>query len=518
MKHLELLIKKIGPLLIIVIIAVFFRLYNIQTTPPGFYPDEAIYANNGVEAWETNNFKIFYPENYGREGLWPNIIGFFILYFGHEPWIPRIIAAIFGIFTVIGTYFLTFQLFSQITYRQISVRIIAFLAAFFIATSFWHINFSRIGFRAIMAPFFLVWGMYYCLKALNTNLDHYPSYPSNYEKKNKYSKTIIYSLLGGLFYGLGFNTYIAYRATPILFFIVFLFYWLKEKQNRRQIFYGVFFFLISTFITAAPLGLYFLKNNQDFFGRTNQISIFNSPTPLKNLGINIIKTIGMFYFSGDQNWRHNIAGKPLLFWPINLFFTLGLILSIYSIIRKKIFECLPFIILLSWIIIVTLPVIISNEGIPHALRAILMIPPIFILAGYGGFRFFQYFVNLLQFKTKSINKFFLFIVAIILIQLIIQTYYSYFIVWGQNTHVREAFNENYVQIGRLLNLLPREIPKYVIVEANGVLVRGIPMPAQTVMFITDTFTDKKQKEKNIFYILPAEKNQIPPGSYITTLR
>ena len=73
-------------------------------------------------------------------------------------------------------------------------------------------------------------------------------------------------------------------------------------------------------------------------------------------------------------------------------------------------------------------------------------------------------------------------------------------------------------MGRELNALPKELPKYVIVEANGVNVRGISMPAQTVMFITDTFTSKKQKEKNIFYVLPAQKNIIPENSYKIILR
>jgi hypothetical protein len=68
-----------------------------------------------------------------------------------------------------------------------------------------------------------------------------------------------------------------------------------------------------------------------------------------------------------------------------------------------------------------------------------------------------------------------------------------------------------------LNALPKELPKYVIVKASGVLVRGIPMPAQTVMFITDSFAPEKQKEKNIFYFLPEQVTQIPQDSYTIIL-
>ena len=73
-------------------------------------------------------------------------------------------------------------------------------------------------------------------------------------------------------------------------------------------------------------------------------------------------------------------------------------------------------------------------------------------------------------------------------------------------------------MGRQLNNLPKNMPKYVIVEAGGTDVRGIPMPAQTIMFITDTFTPEKQKEKNIFYVLPKQKNEIPGNSYTIILK
>ena len=93
--------------------------------------------------------------------------------------------------------------------------------------------------------------------------------------------------------------------------------------------------------------------------------------------------------------------------------------------------------------------------------------------------------------------------------MVFEAYVAYFVLWGQNHNVYGAFSANYVEIGRQLNALPKELPKYVVVEARGADVRGLPMPTQTVMFITDTFTPKKQKEKNIFYILPEQINQIP---------
>ena len=497
-------------LAIIIIITAFLRLYNITSLPPGFYPDEAIYANNGVEAWETRDIRVFYLENNGREGLWPNIIGFFIINFGHEPWVSRSVAAIFGILTVLGVYFLTKELFRN----NIQNEKIALLSSFLMATSFWHILFSRIGFRAIMAPFFLVWGIYFLLAFLNRL------------SENKKLKIIIFSILGGVFFGLGFHTYIAYRAMPLLILVILALYWLSDKkwEIRKKILISALYFIIFTFIVALPLGLYFLKNPHDFFGRTGQISIFNSPTLVKDLGMNILKTAGMFNISGDFNWRHNYAGQPELFWPAGVLFLIGIFLGL-RMFFEKVFRRISgsnlraFIILFSWLIVSILPTVISNEGLPHALRALLMIPPIFILAGFSGVWLIEKLISNLR-LTADNAKYKLFLAAgcLLLVMFVFQAYYSYFIQWGGNSNVQGAFSANYVQIGRKLNALPKELPKYVIVEAGGVDVRGIPMPAQTVMFITDTFTPEKQKKKNIYYVLLEQASQIPENSYMVILK
>lgn len=59
--------KVILILLVILAVAGFFRLWGLETIPPGLYPDEAINGNQAI----SEAGKIFYPENNGREGfLW----------------------------------------------------------------------------------------------------------------------------------------------------------------------------------------------------------------------------------------------------------------------------------------------------------------------------------------------------------------------------------------------------------------------------------------------------------------
>jgi len=479
-------------ILVILIIASFLRFYHITKLPPGFYPDEAMNANNGIEAWQTGHLQVFYTDNNGREGMWMNIVGFLLVNFGQQPWIPRAGAAVFGLFTVLGVYFFTKELFS---------KKIALLSSFLIATNFWHINFSRISFRAILSPFFLVWAIYFLLLAFRKI------------KEQKPAKIYIFnSIISGIFYGLGFHTYIAYRATPALILVILLFYWFqnKEKIFRKKFLISVCCFAITTLIVFAPLILYFIQNPADFFGRTSQISIFSSPNPIKSLAINVIKTAGMFNFVGDSNWRHNLSGSPELFWPVGILFLIGVFVAIKKLIKKSTNQntnTLPinakasFWILISWLAIAFAPVVISNEGLPHALRSILMIPPVLILSGIGGIWLYEYLS--LKIKYKRIFNIFTFI---FLTLLVFESYVAYFILWGQNSNVAGAFNQNYVDIGHQINALPQSVHKYVIVKAGGVEARGIPIPAQTVIFITDTFTSEKQKAKNISYCMPKDNN------------
>ncbi len=518
-------------LLSILIIASFLRLYHITTVPPGLYPDEAMDGTNAQQAIQTGVYKTFYPENNGREGLFMNIQALFLKFFGcnspsqvlqgkiceGKPWVLRLPSTIFGILTVLGIYFLAKELFS--------VRV-GLLSAFFLATNFWHINFSRISFRAIMAPFFLVWAIFLLLKAIKIKSSDAKAQMTNQvqslnEKKFgfldfgfglKFGFWIWPAVLGGIVYGLGFYSYIAYRVSPLLF-LLFIPFFRKEKMFWKVM--GTF--LLVTFFTALPIGLYFLQHPADFMGRTTQVSIFSSVSPLKDLAMNTVKTLGMFNFAGDGNWRHNYSGSPELFWPVGILFLIGIFIAIKNTVKSLKLKVesdsgFGYWVLFLWFFLAMLPVVISNEGIPHALRSILLIPPVIILAGIGGIWFYD-------FLKKYITSFWLPLAsAAFLAILFFQAYYIYFVAWANNPNVPGAFAADYVTIGHELNRLPTNIPKYIVVQAGGVPVNGIPMPAQTVMFITNTFSSEGQVVKNIHYILPDEQKNIPANAEIFYIR
>jgi len=477
--------KEFFVIFLILIISIFFRFWNIKQTPPGLYPDEAMNGNNALEANATGQYKIYYPENNGREGFFINIQAASIAIFNNHPWSLRIVSAFFGALTVIGIYLLTRKVFHKNT-------VLATASTFMIALSFWHVNFSRIGFRAIMVPFCLVWSFYFIISAWK-------------------EKRIWPAIMAGIFFGIGLHTYIAFRFAPFLALIPIIYYFYKNKKSGdlKKYFQILFIWIGVAFLIALPIGLYFLNNPGDFFGRSGQVSIFSSDSPLLDLGKSIGKTMVMFNFYGDSNWRHNYACRPELDIFTGIFFLIGIILSIKRTFQKNNPERFPYIFVLSWMAIMALPSILTKEGVPHALRAIGMIPPTFILAGIG----FEYLWKIFKEKNKKIGLILLTISGLAIIYLNVNQYLA----WSQKQEVKDSFDYKYTLIADYLNNAPQEINKYVIANTGGTLVNGVPMPTQSIMFITDTYRTIQQQEKNIFYLLPENINQITSPALIIPL-
>ncbi len=512
--------------LVIMAVAVFFRFYQLDLVPPGLWPDEAA---NGVDALKVldecrnvemskclSKFKIFYPANNGREGLFINLQAFSIAIFRVEPWALRLVSAIMGVLTIAGLYLLTRYIFN---WR------IAAVSSFFLAISFWHVNFSRIGFRAIMLPLILVWGFYFLWRGLrNGRLRDF--------------------FIAGLITGLGFYTYFSFRIAPLIGLILFWNYWSyikkdfsfsKYEHTRNHLLRGFALLVLTTIIIALPMMVYFYVHPDDFLKREGRpISVFAQEKPIKELGISIVRTLGMFNFTGDQNQRHNIPGWPELSLPIGILFIAGFLKELFHWLSRKHGPPSPkgFLLrqgfggqvgghshfstvhtfLFSWFLVMLLPGFLSIEA-PHALRVIGVVPVVMIFAAIG----FWWFVNLIsrlyrvydphyQFDKQTYNheaKILISITALVfLISLGFLEYSRYFISWGLNPKTKEAFTQKYIDIAEYLNMIDVEVPKYILVNEGDVLVDKVPNNAQTIKYLTSTHNQQCSIQNQIYYLPP----------------
>jgi len=453
--------KKTLILLILVLaLAYFFRFWHLNSIPPGLYPDVALNAMQAI----SEPFKVFYPENFGREGLMISLTYLSFLIFGTSIWSLKFVAAFFGFLTVIGIYLLTKELFIQCEKKK--AELIALFTTFFLSISFWHVNFSRIGFRVILLPFTMVFAFYFLFYGFRT--------------KKPWS-----FILGGIFFGLGFYTYTSFRIAVLLLGLALL-NWLliyRVQKLNKQFFVYASLFLIVTFFVALPIGMYFLENPKEFISRAGPVSVFSTDSPVKEFEKSLILHLGMFNIYGDGNWRHNYSGSPLMYpWPVGIFFLMGIFYSMSQLFKAR-KSSMPFSkeiiasygLLVLWWIIMLLPGILTYEGVPHALRTLGAAPPSYIFAGIGAAMFLAWLKNKYIGKNIKLFSYYLFI-SVLVIYCIFFAWYKYFIVWGQSPKVSDAFTQRFVDVGNGLNSYREEIKKYVI-KSEG------DLPVETTKFV-----------------------------------
>ena len=260
--------------------------------------------------------------------------------FGENPFGLRLASALVGILTVPALYLFV---------RRIASRRVAWLSAWLLAASYWHVIFSRAGFRTILAPLFLCllgWGL---ARALAT------------DRRRDW-------LVTGLVLGVGWYTYFAFwgvAAAALLYLAV-----LALRKPHRGAALAVLIalpFLAFWFLGPggkAPLGA----------ERIAQTSTLRTPFAANGPVFNVMRTLGMFVVAGDLQPRHNIPGWPA--WPLLLLPFLGLGMAVAPGRGRW-----GRLLLALWVL--TLLPTIASDACQHQLRALGNVIPTCVLSAYG---------------------------------------------------------------------------------------------------------------------------------------
>jgi hypothetical protein len=257
-------------------------------------------------------------------------------------------------------------------------------------------------------------------------------------------------------------------------------------------------FTAAALITVAPLAFYFVQHPDALLHRSAEISIFNTPNPGAELASNIWKTVQMIFTRGDFDWRYNIAFRPVVFWPVAILSVLGAVFSIRALARRE--TWFPSALMLGWLVFGAVPAVLSSENMPSAIRSIMMIPAVFTLAAFGAWRLY------LWLSARAPQQALVAVAAVLILGVSYETYHAYFYVWATDPNVPTTFDAASIDIVNHINALPLTAPKYVVPVTPGAGF-GVPAPAQTVMFLTQSYTEKQRRETNIHYILhhPGDK-------------
>jgi len=351
LQHIRRLISRDWFLLLaIIILASVLRLYGLDRLPPGLYHDEAY---NGLDALNVlqGQYPIFFEANNGREPFFIYLVALSVSLLGRSALAIRLVAAILGILTVPATYWMV---------RQLLGRREALLAALVTASTFWHLNLSREGFRAVSLPLFTALWLGFLARALR--------------RQRRYDWA-----LAGIFLGLSVYTYLAARFAPLVL-LVLVVYWLARRQPVSW--RGLLILGLCACLVASPLLIYAARHLDTFLERSGQVSILNPDINHGDLAgtvlRQVLKTLGMFNWRGDFIPRHNLPYRPVFDLATGLLFLLGLALCLRRALRQQ-----EYALLLIFLLVMLLPTVLA-EGAPHFLRAVGVLPVLFVLPAIGG--------------------------------------------------------------------------------------------------------------------------------------
>jgi hypothetical protein len=431
----------------------FLRFINIEHTPPGVYPDEAVNGIDAIGAINSGNYEWFYTANNGREGLFMNMVALCFQLFGVSVMSLKLPAILCGTLVVLGTYLLTKELFTAFFPAGRKERI-ALIAGYLVAVSFWAINFSRISFRANMLPLVLVFTFYFLFKGLRT-------------------KKWWDFAFGGLIFGIGLHTYIAFRIAPAILIVMLASFLFSRKKFLQDYWKHILIFVAFTIVSAAPILYTFFLHPEFLESRSASISVLapevNGGQPvqtfLRSLAFSLIK----YNFWGDQNWRHNYPPYPILDIISGTAFLFGLIYSVLRLIRlflSRVFkkernaEMDLYLFLVSWFFIMLAPEFMTAEGMPHALRAIGTLPVTFIFSAIAIDYLIEY--------TKKYSWFprgiFTFLIVAMLLFVGLFNSLKYHIFWASQTETARSFENVLMDVSRYLKTLPAQKEKFVVAE------------------------------------------------------
>lgn len=426
-------------ILAIVVIASFFRLWQLDSLPVGLFPDEAA---NGQDALLilSGQHSPFFERGLGRETLYFYLLAGSIGLFGIGVWQIHIISALIGILTVIVTWLLAKRLFNER---------VAFLASFFLATSIWHTTLSRTGFRAILIPLLSTLFFYFVYLAF---------------KESSRKKRTLFAILAGLSLGLGFYTYISFRAMVIIIGLLAIIIAIINRGILKNFWREIVIGLTATLLILTPLIGYFINHPDSFVGRAGYVSIFN---PDLNQG-DVLgtffevskKTFWMFFTEGDLNWRHNVSGFSMLNPWVAFFFALGFLYSLVIIVlvflKRSLFQknessryWFKYFFLIIWFLGMLGPELLSAQAIPHGLRAIGAIPVVFFFPAL----LLDFFWRRIKpsFSLKSIKIFLGLVLGFVLVTILLYDYSLYFGISANSPGFYYAYRSDLTTVSNYLN-------------------------------------------------------------------
>jgi 4-amino-4-deoxy-L-arabinose transferase-like glycosyltransferase len=450
--------KETGALALILLLAGFLRFYQIDRVPPGLHFDEAFNIFDIFNLLQ-GQFSIFFPANFGREALYLYTAMVGGALFGDQPLTLRLTSAIIGTATI-----LMFYAFARSLFR--STRIAA-LAALLLAISVWHIYYSRLGLRVVLAVPLTLLSLFWFWRGLTLTQSQIPFSPENEGearaipsltlRRQRRSKILgaerrggrdgvgvgpgVTSAfaLAGLFTSLTVYTYTSGRLLPIIFAILTICAIVLDRPRWRSYVLGLVISGIVALVVFAPLGWYFYIHPEDFGSHGSNLSIWdprvNGGDLIGTFRTNLVAVAGMFLVRGDKEAFRNVPFHPVFDPLIGVFFLGGLLLLLAALLSPRSSKDvrLRAILIVAGLIVLIAPSVLSDAP-PNFTRTLPAAPLLILIPAWAMSTLWDAMPSL------SLRRLTTAATGIILLASGLQAYDDYFVRFANSSALYYAFD------------------------------------------------------------------------------
>lgn len=355
-------LKKYGPLLLIVLLAIVLRGFKLGEVPQGITWDEAAIGYNGYAIVTTRRDEWLQrlPVSFQSFGDYKAPLAIYLsgifttlLQFGLSPWAIRLPFFLSGVAAVIGMFFLTEVMLQRLGQKAAAVRwSAALMSSFLLCISPWHLHFTRTGFESGIALTLVIWGAFGWIKAITT-------------KQQIWWWLSVISFVASLY-----AYHSAKMTVPLVLVALTLMDLQSLWQQRRQL-------LVPAVLGAAllwPLLSDALWGHGLERAGTLILSKGLSPMDFWRLALENIRTqLGFsFWFQGATNTlRHGDGVHGVLYWWDGVALLGGGLMLIKTALKKQHSPLHALAVWgLVWIFLGLAPAILATE-VPHPNRALL---------------------------------------------------------------------------------------------------------------------------------------------------
>ncbi len=400
----------------LLLIAAFFRLWNLGTTPPGMSEVELINAQLS-ERVRQGQVSIIYDESKpAREGLYYVLLAISTTITGRGLMLWRLPS--------VWVAMLSLAITARLVRRLFGIRV-ALMAMGLMAITFWSVWMGRIVEHVTLVPLVTTVAIYTLMRAFEAT---------------ELTEASLWFTVGGLVLGAAQYVHMTAWTLLVLFGLFVAYYYVVDRQGLLKHRGNIVYTLLLAAILCLPLFIFLIRHP----GVREPVPLAEQPGLITEIPSRLIASVAAMALRGDMLPTHNLPGRPVMGPVIAALMVIGFGVSIARWRR------VPYGLALLWLAVGLLPTAFLPHNPDFEYMAVIL-PVIFVFPAIGLGAIFYFLRQRLENPARLLATYTIgSVVTLLIVVNATWTFLDYFLRWPQLGDVRLNYQAD---LGVLANYL-----------------------------------------------------------------